>query len=122
MASTFGSVGGPQRRSGDPVIRHSGSVPLPIWYLNTRNLGRSIQIAVRLRMRSWPFVDGEVREHRAPSWVAVVLRALERERRRHVAARDAEILSRTVVEDDLDDPDGLDDLARHAAGLFSDLD
>ena len=51
--------------------------------------------------------------------VGLVLRALERERRRQIAARDAEILSRARGEDD---PDGLDDLARHAAGLFSDLD
>jgi Arc/MetJ-type ribon-helix-helix transcriptional regulator len=79
----------------------------------------STQIAVRLPDEIVAFVDGEVRDHRAPSRAALVLRALERERRRQTAARDAEILSRTRGEDD---SDGLDDLARHAAGLSSDLD
>ncbi|ELB91918.1 hypothetical protein [Rhodococcus opacus] len=79
----------------------------------------SVQIAVRLPDEIVAFVDGEVRDHRAPSRAALVLRALEREQRRQVAARDAEILSRAPGGDD---PDGLDDLARHAAGLFSDLD
>lgn len=82
-------------------------------------MGMSTQIAVRLPDEIVAFVDGEVRDHRAPSRAALVLRALERERRRQVAARDAEILSRARGGDD---PDGLDDLARHAAGLFSDLD
>jgi Arc/MetJ-type ribon-helix-helix transcriptional regulator len=79
----------------------------------------STQIAVRLPDEIVAFVDGEVRDHRAPSRAALVLRALERERRRQIAARDAEILSRARGEDD---PDGLDGLARHAAGLSSDLD
>ncbi|CCW11332.1 hypothetical protein EBESD8_18700 [Rhodococcus aetherivorans] len=48
-----------------------------------------------------------------------MLRALERERRRRIAARDVEILSRARGEAD---PDEFDGLARYAAGLSSDLD
>lgn len=82
-------------------------------------MGMSTQIAVRLPDEIVAFVDEEVREHRAPSRAALVLRALERERRRRIAARDVEILSRARGEAD---PDEFDGLARYAAGLSSDLD
>ena len=75
----------------------------------------SKQIAVRLPDDIVDFVDGLVSAGKAPSRAVVVNRALERERRRAVAARDAEILSRAG-----DDPD-MDDLARHAAHLPVDL-
>jgi hypothetical protein len=62
------------------------------------------------------FVDEIVGSGAERSRAAVVIRALERERRRAVAARDAEILARTGP-----DPD-LAGLAEYAAGLSSDLD
>jgi hypothetical protein len=57
------------------------------------------------------FVDKIVESGRERSRAAVVTRALERERRRMVAARDAEILASTGP-----DPD-LAGLADYAAGL-----
>jgi Arc/MetJ-type ribon-helix-helix transcriptional regulator len=76
----------------------------------------STQIAVRLPDEIVSFLDHEVREHRAPSRAAVVLRALERERRRQIAARDAAILAGSG-----DDTD-MDALARFAVGLPMDAD
>ncbi|MFD4180426.1 YlcI/YnfO family protein [Rhodococcus sp. NPDC058514] len=76
----------------------------------------SKQIAVRLPDEIMEFVDAEVNEHRAPSRASVVIRALERERRRQVAARDAAILAHAGA-----DPD-LDSLADYAANLMMDLD
>ena len=76
----------------------------------------STQIAVRLPDEIVAFIDGEVSEHHAPSRAAVVLRALERERRRQTAARDADILARLGTDTDMDS------LASHAAGLTVDLD
>ncbi|MDZ7910863.1 MAG: YlcI/YnfO family protein [Rhodococcus sp. (in: high G+C Gram-positive bacteria)] len=61
----------------------------------------STQIAVRLPDEIVAFLDDEVRKHHATSRASVVLRALERERRRQVAARDAEILSSATSEPDL---------------------
>ncbi|MCQ4127512.1 ribbon-helix-helix domain-containing protein [Rhodococcus erythropolis] len=61
----------------------------------------STQIAVRLPDEIVEFLDDEVREHRAASRASLVLRALERERRRQIAARDAEILSAATSEHDL---------------------
>ncbi len=55
------------------------------------------------------FVDRLVAEGKAPSRAAVVTRALERERRREVSARDAAILATG------DDGDDFDALAEHAA-------
>lgn len=52
----------------------------------------STQIAVRLPDQVVAFLDREVSEKRAPSRAAVVLRALEREQRRQIAARNAAIL------------------------------
>jgi Arc/MetJ-type ribon-helix-helix transcriptional regulator len=71
----------------------------------------SKQIAVRLPDDVVEFVDGQVSAGIASSRAAVVTRALERERRRAVAARDAEILARAAA-----DPD-MDNLARYAQSL-----
>ncbi len=75
----------------------------------------SKQIAVRLPEELVEFVDAQVGSGAERSRAAVVTRALERERRRAIAARDAEILWRRGG-----DPD-LERLAEHAAGLPSDL-
>jgi Arc/MetJ-type ribon-helix-helix transcriptional regulator len=84
---------------------------LPDWYHN----GMSKQIAVRLADELVEFVDEQVDSGVQRSRAAVVTRALERERRRAIAARDAEILSRTGP-----DPE-LSGLAGHTVGLPSDL-
>lgn len=76
----------------------------------------SKQIAVRLDDRLVEFVDAQVSEGSARSRAAVVARALERERRRVIASRDAEILARTAP-----DP-GLEALARQASQVPLDLD
>jgi Arc/MetJ-type ribon-helix-helix transcriptional regulator len=68
----------------------------------------SKQIVVRLPDDLVAFVDDVVRSGTERSRAAVVVRALERERRRLIAARDAEILSRSGP-----DPE-LDGLAEHA--------
>jgi Arc/MetJ-type ribon-helix-helix transcriptional regulator len=68
----------------------------------------SKQIAVRLPDDLVAFVDDVVESGAERSRAAVVARALERERRRLVAARDAEILTRTGP-----DPE-LEALAEHA--------
>lgn len=73
------------------------------------------QIAVRLPDEIVDFVDGLVAKGNATSRAAVVARALERERRRMVAARDAAILSR-----DRDDPD-MDSLSDHVVRSSLDL-
>lgn len=75
----------------------------------------SKQIAVRLSDELVEFVDELVGAGAEPSRAAVVTRALERERRRAIAARDAEILARTGQ-----DPE-LAGLAEHALGLPSEL-
>jgi Arc/MetJ-type ribon-helix-helix transcriptional regulator len=71
----------------------------------------SKQIAVRLPDELVDFVDALVDAGIGRSRAAVVTRALERERRRVIAARDAEILAATGP-----DPE-LAGLAEHAAGL-----
>jgi Arc/MetJ-type ribon-helix-helix transcriptional regulator len=73
--------------------------------------GMSKQIAVRLPDELVDFVDELVGSGAGRSRAAVVTVALEREHRRAVAARDAEILARTGP-----DPE-LAGLAEHAAGL-----
>lgn len=73
----------------------------------------SKQIAVRLPDELVEFVDNIVDSGNGRSRAAVVTRALERERRRAVAERDAEILARTGP-----DPE-LAGLAEHAASLAS---
>jgi Arc/MetJ-type ribon-helix-helix transcriptional regulator len=77
----------------------------------------SRQIAVRLPDELVAFVDDLVGAGDAPSRAAIVSRALERERRRKIAERDAAILSKGGP-----DPD-LDALAEHAASTpMDDLD
>jgi Arc/MetJ-type ribon-helix-helix transcriptional regulator len=71
----------------------------------------SKQIAVRLPDELVAFVDEVVGSGRGASRAAVVTTALERERRRAIAARDAEILATTGP-----DPD-LAGLAEFAAGV-----
>lgn len=71
----------------------------------------SKQIAVRLPDALVDFVDAVVESGEARSRAAVVTRALAREQRRMVAARDAEILASTGP-----DPD-LDGLAEHVAAV-----
>lgn len=84
---------------------------LPIRY----HYGMSKQIAVRLSDELVDFVDELVGAGTEPSRAAVVTRALERERRRAIAARDAEILAQTGQ-----DPE-LAGLAEHTLGLPSEL-
>jgi Arc/MetJ-type ribon-helix-helix transcriptional regulator len=75
----------------------------------------SKQIAVRLPDELVDFVDEVVDSGAGRSRAAVVTRALERERRRVIAARDAQILAHAGP-----DPD-LTALAELAAGLRSPL-
>jgi Arc/MetJ-type ribon-helix-helix transcriptional regulator len=63
----------------------------------------STQIAVRLSDELVAFVDGQVQSGSATSRAAVVAHALERERRRLAAERDAAIYSAGSAPDDLDD-------------------
>jgi Arc/MetJ-type ribon-helix-helix transcriptional regulator len=62
----------------------------------------TIQIAVRLADDLVAFVDEQVSSGAAPSRAAVVARALERERRREAADRDARIYATLAHPDDLD--------------------
>jgi Arc/MetJ-type ribon-helix-helix transcriptional regulator len=71
----------------------------------------SKQIAVRLPDDLVAFVDDVVHSGRERSRAAVVTRALERERRRVIAERDAAILAATGP-----DPE-LAGLAEHALGI-----
>jgi Arc/MetJ-type ribon-helix-helix transcriptional regulator len=73
----------------------------------------STRIAVRLPDELVEFVDRVVESGRCGSRADVVCRALQRERRRMLAARDAEILAIRGP-----DPE-LVELARNAAGLRS---
>jgi len=75
----------------------------------------SKQIAVRLPDELVDFVDEIVGSGARRSRAAVVTRALERERRRAVAARDAEILARSPPSEELAG------LAEHAVGVPSEL-
>lgn len=75
----------------------------------------SKQIALRLPEDVVEFIDGLVSQGKADSRAVVVTRALERERRRAVAARDAAILA--GAGEDLD----MDSLARHAGRTPLDL-
>lgn len=84
---------------------------LPDWY----HSGMSIQIAVRLPDDLVRFVDELVASGQARSRAAVVTNALERERRRAIAARDAEILAAEGG-----DPD-LNELARYNRALDRDI-
>ena len=62
----------------------------------------SKQIAVRLPNDIVDFVDEMVESGSERGRAAVVTRALERERRRVIAARDAEILARTGADPELE--------------------
>ena len=84
---------------------------IPVWY----RFGMSKQIAVRLPDELVQFLDGVVDSGRARSRAAVVTRALERERRRMIAERDAAILAGAGP-----DPE-LAGLAEHALGLDREL-
>ena len=72
------------------------------------------QIAVRLPDDLVAFVDELVRHGDAASRAAVVSRALERERRRKVAERDAAILAGTGTDAEMDS------LAEFVAGMSMD--
>ena len=63
----------------------------------------STQIAVRLPDEMVAYLDREVAAGRVPSRAAFVTSALEREIRRQIAQRDAEILRSQATGDDLDD-------------------
>jgi antitoxin MazE3 len=63
----------------------------------------TIQIAVRLPDDLVAFVDDQVSTGAAASRAAVVARALERERRREIAERDAAIYAAGAAPNDLDD-------------------
>ncbi len=75
----------------------------------------SIQIAVRLPDELVQFIDATVSSGVASSRAAVVASAVERELRRHIAARDAQILA------GLDSDSDLDGLAEYAAKVPIDL-
>jgi Arc/MetJ-type ribon-helix-helix transcriptional regulator len=76
----------------------------------------STQIAVRLPDELLAYLDQQVASGDAPSRAAVVTRALERERRRDVAERDARIYAGAAG------PGELDDLAAWAASQPLDID
>ncbi|QZA09862.1 antitoxin [Mycolicibacter heraklionensis] len=77
----------------------------------------STQIAVRVPDDLIAFIDDEVRGQHARSRAAVVLRALERERRRRLAERDAVILAATASA-----PTEMDALAGRSARTILDID
>ncbi|MFT4035414.1 MAG: hypothetical protein QM679_07550 [Patulibacter sp.] len=72
----------------------------------------SRQIAVRLQDDLVDFLDAAVEAGTARSRASLVTRALERERRRQLAERDAEILAHTGTDAVLD---GLSSYARRQA-------
>ena len=78
--------------------------------------GVTIQIAVRLPDDIVAFVDEQVSSGAASSRAVVVARALEHERRRAAAERDAAIYAATAQ------PGDLDELAAWAASRPMDID
>lgn len=76
----------------------------------------STQIAVRLPDDLVAFLDEQVTSGAASSRAAVVARALDRERRREAAERDAAIYAATAASGDLDE------LATWAGGQSLDID
>ena len=60
----------------------------------------SRQLTVRLPDDLVAFIDARIEQGRASSRAAVVAAAIERERRRDIAERDAAILARTTNHDD----------------------
>lgn len=85
-----------------PSLGSSGYLCIPFRDARWYHLVMSTQIAVRLPEEMVEFLDGLVAEGRAPSRAAVVSSAVEREMRRIMAERDAEILRREGAADDLD--------------------
>lgn len=78
----------------------------------------SKQVTVRLPEELVDFIDTSIRRGEAASRAAVVSKALERERRRRIAERDAETYAATA-----NDRDELDELAAWAAKIpLDDLD
>ncbi len=77
----------------------------------------SKQLTVRLPDDLVDFIDQRVEHGEAKSRAAVVAAAIDRERRREIAEKDADILARSKTGDDFDDLAGfsartpLDDLA-----------
>lgn len=63
----------------------------------------SKQLTVRLPDDLVEFIDQRVQHGDAASRAAVVAAAVERERRREIAARDVAILARSTSRDDFDD-------------------
>jgi Arc/MetJ-type ribon-helix-helix transcriptional regulator len=61
----------------------------------------STQIAVRLPDDTVAFLDRLVAERKAASRAEIIMRALERERRRELAERDAAILAESGEDPDL---------------------
>lgn len=83
----------------------------------------SRQITVRLPDEIVEFIDRLVDDKLAPSRATVVARAMERERRRDLAARDAAILAKLSEEQGPDGADDLDELASYAGSTpLTDLD
>ncbi|WBQ02563.1 ribbon-helix-helix domain-containing protein [Kribbella sp. CA-293567] len=82
----------------------------------------SKQITVRLPDELVEFMDRLVDDNKASSRASVVARAMERERRRELAERDAAILEAHSLAA-REDPDDLDGLAVTAGGtVLTDLD
>ena len=77
----------------------------------------SKQIAVRLPDDVVDFIDREVAHRHVESRASFVLKALERERRRLIAARDAAILAKGTTADD-----DFDELAAHTSTFELDVD
>lgn len=63
----------------------------------------SKQLTVRLADDLVDFIDSRIKGGKASSRAAVVAAAIDRERRRAIAERDAAILAKTARRDDLDD-------------------
>lgn len=81
----------------------------------------SRQITVRLPDEIVEFIDRLVDDKLAPSRATVVARAMERERRRDLAARDAAILA--ALSGEPEGTDDLDELAGYAGSTpLTDLD
>jgi antitoxin MazE3 len=76
----------------------------------------SKQVTVRLPDMLVEFIDEQVEHGDAASRAAVIARAIRREQRRAIAARDAAILARTGT------PGDLERLAGHAAETPLDID
>jgi Arc/MetJ-type ribon-helix-helix transcriptional regulator len=90
----LGSISAASGRGSDA----SSAACIPKWY----RFGMSTQIAIRLSDEMVAFIDDLVSRGDAASRAAVVSRALERERRRKIAERDAAILAGQPPDADMD--------------------